>query len=269
MEGDDRTPEQLQEEMFTSATMTPAPDPAPPAPEPPVAPAATPPAPKPPDGGEAIPSWRLREEAEGRRTAENLARQLGERLAQVEGSLRREEKPPDFFENPDAAAQALLLKTLQPFAEETRKQLMYMGRMVANTVHGQDQVLAAEKAFIEAKNNESLDSADYEKVVGSHNRYDEVVKWHNRQMVQTTVGDDPAAWFDKQLEAKLADPAFAASLLQKVTGGASGQRPTTEVRLPPSLAKTTAAAGNGVAMLGDLSDKSLFEYATGKFERPR
>lgn len=258
---DEQTPEQLQQEMFEAAQIappaeTPAPEPAPePAPAPP--PAAEPEA--------TIPSWRLREESEGRRIAEGQARQLAERLAVIEANLRREEKPPDFFENPDAAAQALLLKTLQPFAEETRKQMMYMGRMVANQVHGQDKVNEAEKAFIEAKDNQSLDPMDYEKVVQSPNRYDEVVKWHSRQNTLTRVGTDPEAWFEKQLEAKMADPKFQAGLLEKFRAG--GQQPT-DVRLPPSLSKSTAAAGNGLGVVGDMSDQSLFAYATGKIDRP-
>lgn len=261
---DEKTPEQLQQEMFESAQLAPE-LPLEPAPAPEPQPAA--PAPPPAEPEATIPSWRLREEAEGRRIAENNARQLADRLAAIEANLRREEKPPDFFENPDQAAQALLMRTLQPFAEETRKTLMHMGRMLAYSTHGQDKVLEAEKAFIEAKNNESLDIADYEKVVTSPNRYDEVVKWHKRHQTLSAVGDDPTAWFEKELSAKLADPAFAASLLEKVRGGAAVQKPT-EVRLPPSLSKSTAAAANGTGMLGDLSDKSLFEYASGKFERP-
>jgi hypothetical protein len=261
----ERTPEQLQAEMFADAQLAPQLEPAP-APEPSPAPAPAPAVPT-PDPEANIPSWRLREESEARRLAENNARQLAERLAGIEASLRREEKPPDFFENPDQAAQALLMKTLQPFAEETRKTLMHMGRMLAYSTHGQDKVLEAEKAFIEAKNNESLDVADYEKVVTSPNRYDEVVKWHRRHEALKTVGDDPSAWFESQLTARLADPAFAASLIEKVRGGAAVAQPTA-VRLPPSLSKSTAATGNGVGVLGDLSDKSLFEYASGKFERP-
>lgn len=262
---DERTPEQLQQEMFEAAQLAPQePEPAP-APEPSPAPAPAPAST--PEAEATIPSWRLREESEARRTAENLARQLGERLAGIEASLRREEKPPDFFENPDQAAQALLMRTLQPFAEETRKTLMHMGRMIAYSSHGKDKVLEAEKAFIEAKNNESLDVADYERVVTSPNRYDEVVTWHRRHQALATVGDDPTVWFEKQLEAKLADPAFAATLFEKVRNGTAAQQPTT-VRLPPSLSKSTAATGNGIGVLGDLSDKSLFEYASGKFERP-
>src|SRR4249919_648137 len=109
MADEDKTPEQLQQEMFEAAQLAPPQEPAP-APE-----AVTPPpAPTPPaaDPEANIPSWRLREESEARRLAENNARQLADRLAAVEANLRREEKPPDFFDNPDAAAQALLLKTL-------------------------------------------------------------------------------------------------------------------------------------------------------------
>ena len=140
---DERTPEQLQQEMFEQSQLAPATEP------PAAEPVAEPPAPPPPPEEATIPSWRLREEADARRIAENTARQLAERLAAVEANLRREEKPPDFFENPDLAAQALLLRTLQPFAEETRKQMLYMGRMVANQVHGQDKLIYLRRLHIQ------------------------------------------------------------------------------------------------------------------------
>src|SRR6476659_4146315 len=98
---DERTPEQLQQEMFEQSQLAPATEP------PAAEPVAEPVAPPPPPEEATIPSWRLREEADARRIAENTARQLAERLAAVEANLRREEKPPDFFENPDLAAQAL------------------------------------------------------------------------------------------------------------------------------------------------------------------
>src|SRR5262245_2878167 len=147
------------------------------------APAVTADAPPPPalpagETPEHIPSWRLREESEARRLAEDRARQLEEGLQQVVTHLQQQQKQPDFFDNPDQATQALILRALQPYAEATNRQLMAMGKMVASAMHGADKVDAAEEAFLKARDQQILDTADYERVVQAPNRYDAVDRWH-------------------------------------------------------------------------------------------
>ena len=253
------------QELFSSATApaepSAAPEAPPPVPEPTPPPVVAPQQPQQaaPQGEGAIPSWRLREEAEGRRLAEQRAAMLEGRLNEIAAHLRQNQKPPDFFADPDAATQGLILRTLQPYAEETRKTLMHMGRMVASAVHGIDKVDAAEQAFLDARARETLDPADYERVVQSPNRYDAVVQWHQRHNVLASVGNDPNAWFEKQLEARMADPQFQAKMMEKVRSGAA-TRPS-ETRLPPSLSGSTAAVGNSSGP-GDASDSSIFAYAT-------
>ena len=252
-------------DVFKSATAAPEPPPAsePTTPEPVAEAPSAPEPPKPETPIEpsepVIPPWRLREESEARRLAEDRARALEARLNEVAAHIQQTQKQPDFFENPDAATQQLVLRALQPYAEETRRNLMYMGKMVASVAHGADKVEEAEEAFLKARDTQSLDPADYERVVQSPNRYDAVVQWHNRQSTLSLVGNDPNAWFEKQLEAKMADPQFQAKLLEKVRGDAAS-RPSAN-RLPPSLSKTTAAASNA-APIRDLSDQSLFAFAT-------
>lgn len=257
MADEERTVDQLtSDELFQSAQMPEVPE------APPEAPPEVPPPPPPtPEPEAVIPSWRLREEAEARRQAEDRARVLEARLQEVATHLQQNTKQPDFFENPDQATQALILRTLQPYAEETRRNLMYMGKMVASATHGAEKVEEAEQAFLDARAREALDPADYERVVQSPNRYDAVVQWHKRHSVLASVGDDPNAWFEKQLESKMADPKFQAKWLEKVRGDAATRPPVT--KLPPSLSRTTAAANNA-EVDGDLSDHSLFSYAMGK-----
>lgn len=245
----------LGEALTPEPAPSPEPAPEPPKPEPEPAP--------PPEPG--IPSWRLREEAEARRQAEDRARALDQRLREITAHVQQQQKPPDFFENPSQATQMLIAHAIQPFVEESRRQaddyrrgLMYMGKMVASSLHGEDKVDAAEQEFLKQMRAETLDPADYERVVQSPNRYDAVVQWHKRQSVLSSVGDDPAAWFEKQLESRMADPTFQAKMLERVQAGAAGRPPMT--RLPPTLSKSTAAADNA-APLGDLSDASLFRNA--------
>lgn len=231
---------------------------------PPSAAEAPPPSAEPPIADPAaVPSWRLREEAEARRVAEDRARELELRLAEITTHLRQQQPPkkPDFFESPETATEAILQRYITPFVEEQRKATMALGKMVAASVHGADKVDEAEKAFLEARRDQTLDTMDYERVVQAPNRYDAVVQWHKRQAVLSSVGDDPVAWFEKQLEARLADPKFQASLLEKVKTSSKPGPTKSVVELPPSLSRTTAAAGNGQEQIGDLSDASLFAQA--------
>jgi hypothetical protein len=261
----DKIPNRLAR-LFEIAQTAPPPEPAPVVPEEPKpaevppSPPTPPPAPETPEA--SIPSWRLREEAEARRLAETRAQTLEARLNEITAHLRQGQKQPSFFENPDEATQALIAKTLQPFAEEQRRQVMYLGKMVAESVHGADKVAEAERAFLEARSRETLDPADYERVVQSPNRYDAAVQWHNRQSTLSIVGNDPKAWFEKELESRMADPQFQAKLLEKVRGSAAARPAVT--KLPPSLSKATAAASNAGDREGDMSDASLFAYAMKK-----
>lgn len=267
---DEKTPEQIQQELFEIAS-APAPEPEPePAPTPEPAPPEVPPpspAPSPGEPEATIPSWRLREEAEARRAAEQRAQTLEGRLNEIATHLRQQGKQPDFFENPDQAVNERIAMALRPLVEEQRQSNMYLGRMVAEAVHGGDKVSAAEQAFLDARARQTLDPADYERVVGSPNRYDAVVQWHKRQSVLSSVGDDPEAWFEKQFEARMTDPHFQAKVLEKVRGNAAS-RPA-ETRLPPSLSRATAAAPNREEVEGDLSDASLFAYAMNSKKRSR
>jgi hypothetical protein len=271
---DELNPEQVQQELFELASAPPAAETPPEAPVepvpasiPPSPPPPTPPAPEPQEA--AIPSWRLREEAEARRLAETRASALEARLNEINAHLRQAQQKPDFFKDPDAATQAVVAQTLLPFveeqrrvAEENRRIAMYNGKMVAESVHGADKVAAAEQAFLNARAAQTLDPADYERVVQSPNRYDAAVQWHKRQTVFASVGEDPAAWFEQQLETRMADPKFQAQLLEKVRANAATRPAVT--KLPPSLSKATAAASNADGSAGDMSDASLFAYAMRK-----
>ena len=260
-------------EIFAEATRAAEPPPEAPAPEPPAPVAAEPPAPPPatPPEDPTVPSWRLREEAEARRVAEDRARAMETRLREIAEHLNQGKKPPSFYENPDEAANALVLRAMQPVVQEFQRRsaqqeqtLMLFAKGMATQVHGADVVNAAEKAFLDAREAETLDPADYERVVQSPNRYEACVQWHKRQQVHATVGNDPNAWFEAQLAAKMADPAFQAQLISKITGG-QAKPPGTVVSLPPSLSKVTAASGNRDEPAGDLSNESLWAQSrTGR-----
>lgn len=225
--------------------------------------AATPP----PAKDETIPSWRLKEEADNRRQAEQRAAHFERQLLEMQAHLRAnqpQEKRPDFFENPDAATEHHVRNFLEPHLRAVQQQMMHLGQMAAVQAYGVDVVRAADDAFTKAVETRTLEPADWQRVMNAPNKYEAAVQWHKRQTALATVGDDPAAWFDKQLGERLKDQAFQTKLIEQLRGNvqqsSNGQRPV--VQIPPSLSRATSAAPNTPDDTGDLSDASLFRHAT-------
>lgn len=255
-----------QQEMFAFATQAePEPTPAP-SPEPTPAPSPEPaPSPAPAEDRDSpIPSWRLREESENRRLAEERARQLQARLDAVEAHRQQQQgqktPAPDWFVDPAAAMQAAMQEFYRPIQAEQHRVLMQMSRDMAEYRHGAENVALAEKVFLEARDKRILDPMDYQRVIQAPNRYDAVVQWYKRLYALHTVGEDPNAWWEKQFETRMADPKFQAQVMEKIRGAAAA-RPA-ETKLPPSLSRATAAAPNGGGTVGDMSHDSMWAFAT-------
>ena len=127
------------------------------------------------------------------------------RMAQlVEAVTPRPEMPapPDFFDNPEAATRYEVAQTVSPEFERINQTLHAIARENAFQRFDETKVNAAEQAFIGALQASRLDPADYRRVVNSPNRYAEAVKWHQRQVARTEIGDDPAA-YKARIEAEL------------------------------------------------------------------
>jgi len=230
--------------------------------EPVVQPAAT--SPKPED---TVPSWRLREVSDRARASEENARVLRDRLDTIEAHLRQaagaEAKPPNFFEDPDGAVEAAIVKVLGPVLQNVNKQMVTMWRPIAEGIHGAEAVAEAEKAFLQAFDNKSIDPADYERIVGSNNRWDALTRWHKKQKIYADVGDNPEAWFEKRLTERFADPKFQAQVFERLRGAVTPS-PTTEVRLPPTLSGDSSARRR-VVNSGEMpSDADLFAAAIAR-----
>lgn len=218
-----------------------------------------------PKQSEGIPSWRLKEEAEARRAAEERASRVERELAEIRQQLARQEKKAE----PEQPApepwdtgytEYVLAQATAKLEERYSQALLSLAKETAIARHTEEVVSAAEKAFIEAAQNRTLDQADFHRVMNAPNRYAAAVEWHKRQQVMNTVGPDPNAWLEKQLEERLKDPAYQAQLLERIRGTAqqeSQQRPLTQ--LPPSLNRATRASPS--AEDDDESDAGLLKSA--------
>lgn len=204
----------------------------------------------------AIPPARLREEAEARRRAETRVAELERLLMQPAQRQPEPAQPapaPDIWENPDAWADHRVRSTVDPVMQQMQTVLMHNARLVANSIHGQDKISAAEQAFNEAAKQGALDPSEYQRVQNDPNPFDAAVRWHERHSLLSEIGNDPKAYEQRIIER------YLASQNQPQAGAPQGG---SVVRLPPSLNRATSAASNNAAGNGDVSDAALFAQTT-------
>ena len=103
--------------------------------------------------------------------------------------------------------------------------------------------------------SQKLDPADYHKVANSPNRYAAAVQWHQRQLAQAEIGDDPAAYKAK-LEAEVREKVLAE--LQQGDGQQTQQR---QAAMPSNFASARNVANRsaGPAWSGPASIQDIFK----------
>lgn len=219
---------------------------------------------KPEPKSEGIPSWRLKEEAEARRAAEERVKQYERDLAELRRSIAASppkpepDKPaPEIWDDPNGFVQAALTPVQQALQQQAERFSMRM----AVKDHGKEVVQAAYAALGDAiQSGDPSARAEYQRIKSSDDPYEDIVQWHKRSQTLKTVGDDPNAWLEKQLEERLKDPTYQAQLLERIRGTAQQQPQTRPVtQLPPSLNKTTRAGVH--ADDDDESDAGLLKSA--------
>lgn len=131
------------------------------------------------------------------------------------------QQAPDWFEKPDAAT----MHVVGPHLERVEQALLANAKMIAGTKYGDDKVDEAEKAFIKAINDRTLDQADYHKVVNSPNRYAAAAQWHARRQALEEIGDDPAA-YKERLESEIREKLKAEQPVHHNGGNGSAIMPS-------------------------------------------
>jgi hypothetical protein len=187
------------------------------------------------------PAWRLKEEADARRAAEERARTLE---AQLQNFLQqKEQKPkPDMFENPDAFVEQGVNTAVDPIKREIGQLREFYSQREAIREHGAEKVKAAYEWIAQGMQSRDPERmAIYNRAMTSFDPYGEIVNSHNKQTVFEQIGSDPNAYVEKQLEEKLKDPAFAAKMLERIRGATQQARPPI-TQLPPSLGRASSAA---------------------------
>jgi len=180
------------------------------------------------------------------------------RIAQLIDAQKPKPEPqqkPDWFENPEGATRHEVQQTVTPQLDQITQTLMANAQIVAGIKYGDDKVAEAEQAFIDAVKSQKLDPADFQKVANSPNRYAAAVQWHQRQLAQAEIGDDPAAYKAK-LEAEVREKVLAE--LQQGEGQQTQQRQAT---MPSNFAtaRNVANRSNGPAWSGPASIQDIFK----------
>jgi hypothetical protein len=212
------------------------------------------------NNADVIPPWRLREEAEARRSAESRASQLENQLRQLSGRLQQLEKPEepiDPYVDPEKFRDAGVRQAIDPVNKQLSETREHYSRMFAEMKHGEQTVKDAYGWLQQASNSGDPKAGPVlQRAMNSIDPFGEIVRAFKSDKAISTVGDDPNAWFEKELERRKADPEFAAKHL---TPAAPQNGATNIVKLPPSLNRQPGTAGN--ASPGTFDDKDLYANA--------
>ena len=215
-----------------------------------------------------VPSWRLREMREEREAADRRyqehQQQWQRQIAELQARLPKEEpKPaPDVFEDPNKFLEYGVRQHVDPIKSEVQEVREYYSRARAEDKHGPEKVQTAYTWVAMGMNTKDPEiMAVYQRAMRSPDPYDVLVKAHQQREVFSQIGNDPNAWFERELEKRLADPQFASAQLQRIqTGVRSSPQTPNQIKLPPSIGKVPSshAASDDV---GDMSDAGIFAHA--------
>jgi molecular chaperone DnaK (HSP70) len=227
--------------------------------------------PKPEGKDEAyVPSWRLREMREEREAVERRFQETQQhwqrQIAELQAKLPKAEpaRVPDVFEDPNGFLQHGVQQAIDPISQQMGKLTEFFSRKDAIREHGEEKVNAAYTALDRAANAGDPEAqAVVSRVKKSMDPYGDMVSWHSKQSVFQQIGNDPNAWFEKELEKRLADPQFASAQLQRIQSGvrSPGTQTPNQIRLPPSIGRVPSSQ-SASEDAPDMSDAGLFAHAT-------
>ena len=206
-----------------------------------------------------VPSWRLKELADERRTLAREAAELRQwRQEREETDRKRQEeeaaKSADFtWDDPqgfvDTRLQSGVKQALDPVQTQMREMAVNYSRRFAEQAHGAEAVRRAYAAAMEAAQRGDPGALMLnQRVATSQDPYGEIIDWHKRQDVFTKTGGDLQSYEKKLLDEKLKDPAFLARAIEAarqsavpVTTGMPNGTGRTATAMP-SLNRTVSAA---------------------------
>ena len=139
-----------------------------------------------------VPVSALKDERGKRQAAERRAEELDRRLAELERRVAPAQKEPDVFEDPEGRFQ----RERQFAALVAQNTKLEMSRFMAEKDFGADEVEEAYRFFDE---NPHLSH----QLLQSASPFHAAVNLYKRQKFVQSIGDDPDAWLEQQIAARM------------------------------------------------------------------
>ena len=218
------------------------------------------------EDGHQVPSWRLREIREERdahkraldeanRQAYAYQQQLREHQAYLQRLQQQPQEPPEF------GTPEYFQHSVQPFVQPLLQQIQQLEAKMH--VSEAERVFGTELEAFKTHVSEMAQRGDPQyhslnaSMQASSQPFVVAKQWFAQQKLMKETGGDLSAYEAKLQEKWLKDPEFVA----KLQAAQQGQPP--KINLPPSLNKATGASVSNAALdTGDMSNESLFKFAT-------
>jgi hypothetical protein len=209
-----------------------------------------------------VPSWRLAEEAQRRREAEQqLAEMRAEmraiqqmQLAQQRQQTAPQQEPVDPFADPQGFAQSI-----QSGFEGRLKELQLQHSLQFARFAHKEVFDKAYEEFVDYA-HKTRDQATYQRVMQSSDPGEALVSWYKDQQLHKELGgSDLNSFLAKQREEWLKDPAVQAQVIEAFKATQQSQ-PSNLTNLPPSLSRVASASPNHNEN-SDWSQESIFKHA--------
>lgn len=222
------------------------------------------------NGNKTVPVGAVQDERTKRQAAQAEAEALRREIAELRGMVTAQRQPAPqqqpqevktpatIWDDPDNFIQNQL-SPVQQQMQEMREMMWESQAAQAHTAEKLEAAKAAAQALAGTPAGQQLHS----EIMAGGNPYSNLVKWHERQQTLATVGNDPQAWLNAELEKRMADPAFQAQVIERARNGAAvqpGTRSQPVTSIPPSLSRIPA--GGHVAAGEPESDAGVFASVT-------
>lgn len=221
-----------------------------------------------PETDARVPSWRLAEESQRRREAEQQLNQIRSEFRDMQTQFMQmaqmrqqpqQQEPIDPFADPQGFVQNLQ----STFEQRLRERDLQHSLQFARFAH-KDTFDRAYEAFVDYAHR-TRDQATYQRVMQSADPGEALVQWHKEQELHRELGGtDLKSFLAKREEELLKDPAFQAKVIEAFKATQQAQPSSAVTNLPPSLSRATSAAPNFDPGDDDVSGEGLYRYATAK-----
>jgi hypothetical protein len=225
---------------------------------------------RPPQADHRVPLREILDEREKRQRAEAEAQQLRNQwaaLQQQAQALQQGQQPQQtIFDNPEQyLAERVINPILQMGELRLTQQKDGFSRQMARMQFGPQAEHYINTALADLAKIRYTPQGDvlYRQIMASEHPYGSLMQWHQQQQVQRAIGPNPQAWLAQQRANWVRDPLAQRQVIEHLRAQQQqrGRAGTPNVNLPPSLSSMPSAAGR-LSGQGDLSDQSLYDFAT-------